>query len=103
MKSRVEQAIEHMMTEIEKGPFVNPIQVAALAASSFRESYDSLPPGPWEDKRDEFSEAIDAEFPTRSGNYERYVKALKMVTNRYGKYELVNLVNWLLSRIEKKA
>lgn len=101
MKDRIELALDHMMTEIENGPFVSAIQVAALASSSFWEAYRHLPPGAWEDKKDEFSEAIEAAFPTRSGNHERYAKALQMVSNRYGKYELVNLVNWLLQEIHE--
>lgn len=51
---------------------------------------------PWEDKGDEWSEAIDAAFPTRSGSHEQYAIAMKMVGNRYSKSALVELVNWLL-------
>jgi hypothetical protein len=57
---------------------------------------DPLPP--WdEDKRDEWSEAIDAAFPTRSGKHDLYATAMKMVSHRHTKAALVSLVNWLLS------
>ena len=51
---------------------------------------------PWEDKDDEWSKAIDAAFPTRSGSHDQYAMAMKMVGHRYSKSALVELVNWLL-------
>jgi hypothetical protein len=51
---------------------------------------------PWEDKDDEWSKAIDAAFPTRSGSHDQYSMAMKMVGNRQSKSALVELVNWLL-------
>jgi hypothetical protein len=50
----------------------------------------------WEDATDEWTDAINAEFPTRSGSHHEYGVAMKMVGNRHGKGELVALVNWLL-------
>lgn len=55
----------------------------------------------WEEKADESSLEIDAEFPTRSGNHERFLRALELVNHRHDKYSLVALVNWLLARAEK--
>ena len=51
---------------------------------------------PWRDVRDEWSEAIEAAFPTRSGSHAEYAMAMKMVGHRHSKGELVALVNWLL-------
>lgn len=50
----------------------------------------------WKDVEDEWSEAINAAFPTRSGSHGQYGVAMKMVGNRHSKGELVALVNWLL-------
>ena len=54
----------------------------------------------WDDVEDEWSEAIDQAFPTRSGSHDQYAMAMKMVGNRYSKGELVALVNWLLVRLD---
>ena len=54
-----------------------------------------------EDKFDEWTEAIDRAFPTRSGSHDAYQTALAMVGARQSKSSLVALVNWLLVRIEK--
>jgi hypothetical protein len=54
--------------------------------------------GQWEDTPDEWTEEIDAAFPTRSGSHEEYATALRMVGNRHSKGALVALVNWLLVR-----
>ena len=51
---------------------------------------------PWIDEPDEWSPAIRAAYPTRSGSHEEYALAMKMVGNRHSKGELVALVNWLL-------
>lgn len=51
------------------------------------------------DAHDEWSDAIDAAFPTRSGSHVEYATALQMVGNRHSKGELVSLVNWLLVRL----
>ena len=53
-------------------------------------------PDAWGDREDEWSEAIDAAFPTRSGSHEEYAVAARMVGNRHSKGALIALVNWLL-------
>lgn len=55
-----------------------------------------------EDRTDEHSQAIDAAHPTQTEKYGRYFRALQMVGARHSKYALVDLVNWLLTRIEEK-
>lgn len=57
-------------------------------------------PDTWDDKPDEWSEAIHAAFPTRSGSHDQYAQALQMIGNRHSKGELVSLVNWLLLRLK---
>jgi cell division protein FtsB len=50
------------------------------------------------DKPDQWTKEIDAAHPmeTETDSYGRDEIAMKMVGNRHGKYELVDLVNWLL-------
>lgn len=58
---------------------------------------------PWADRKDKWSEAISAAHPVNSDlpwRFECFDKAMEMVGNRHGKYELVALVSWLLSDIE---
>lgn len=55
----------------------------------------------WEDIKDEWSRAISAAHPTRSGSHDEYRVALQMVGNRHSKGELVDLVNWLLVELRK--
>lgn len=62
---------------------------------------EGLPPREWSDRKDKWSAAIDAEFPTRSNEHGRFARALEMVECRYDKYALVALVNWLLARAER--
>ena len=54
----------------------------------------------WEDTPDEWTDAIKAAFPTRSGSHDQYGIAMQMVSHRHSKSELVALVNWLLVRSE---
>ena len=54
-----------------------------------------------ENERDEWSDAILAAFPTRSGSHAEYGTAMRMVGNRRSKGELVALVNYLL--VKNKA
>lgn len=54
----------------------------------------------WADKRDRWSAAVDAAYPTRSGSHDEYVVAMTMVGNRQSKGDLVALVNWLLVRLK---
>lgn len=53
----------------------------------------------WNDRPDAYTAAIDAVHPME-GEFdpELYVKALSMVSNRHEKYNLVNLVHWLLKQ-----
>lgn len=55
----------------------------------------------WESKSTPEDKEIDAEFPTRSGEHDRFRRAHDLVAPRHGKYELIGLVNWLLARAEK--
>jgi hypothetical protein len=55
----------------------------------------------WEDVADEWSEAIKAAHPVRSGSHDEYGVAMKMVGHRHSKGELVSLVNWLLVSLKK--
>lgn len=60
-------------------------------------------PKNWRDRDDEWSHAIRAAHPVNSDDpkrHDRFMTALKMVGNRHGKYELVALVQWLLTRAE---
>jgi hypothetical protein len=50
----------------------------------------------WEDVADEWTDAIKAAFPTRSGSHDEYGVAMQMVGHRHSKDELIALVNWLL-------
>lgn len=50
----------------------------------------------WTNTKDEWSDAIEAAHPINTGDHATYYKAQDMVSNRHSKYELVDLVNWLL-------
>lgn len=52
----------------------------------------------WEDNNDKYSDDIAEVHPATCENpdHETYEKAVQMVSNRHSKYELVDLVNWLL-------
>jgi len=57
----------------------------------------------WKDRPDEWTDAILAAHPVNSTDPERHNRfalAMKMVGNRHGKYELVGLVHWLLTRLD---
>lgn len=56
-----------------------------------------------DDRDDEWTDAVHAAFPTRSGSHPTYATAMRMVGNRYSKGALVALVNWLLVEREKLA
>lgn len=53
----------------------------------------------WDDRTLPEDEAIKAAHPTRTGQHERYAEAMRLVGAKRSKYALVELVNWLLSRI----
>jgi hypothetical protein len=50
----------------------------------------------WEDTADEWSTVIAAAYPTRSGSHDEYGIAMRMVSSRRSKGQIVALVNWLL-------
>jgi len=50
----------------------------------------------WEDVDDQWTEVIKAAYPTRSGSHDEYGIAMRMVSSRRSKGQLVALVNWLL-------
>jgi hypothetical protein len=54
----------------------------------------------WGDKPLAEDAAIDAVFPTRSNRHDLYAEALRLVSARHSKGGLVDLVNWLLHRID---
>lgn len=45
-------------------------------------------------------ELIKLAHPTRTGRHDLYAEAMRLVGERHEKAELVELVNWLLHRIE---
>ena len=60
----------------------------------------------WKDRPDEWTDAILAVHPVNSTDPERHNRfalAMKMVGNRHGKYELVGLVHWLLTRLDEAS
>lgn len=73
----------------------------AKAAEAERDAERARALGPWDDDADEWSDAIDAAFPTRSGSHAAYATALEMVGHRRTKGALLALVNWLLVRVER--
>jgi hypothetical protein len=48
-------------------------------------------------------EAIKAAHPLRTGRHDLYQEAMRLVGERHAKGDLVELVNWLLSRIDDAA
>jgi hypothetical protein len=56
----------------------------------------------WKDAKDEWSAAIDAAHPMRSGSHSEYATAMRMIGNRHSKGELVDLVNWLLLLVKNR-
>ena len=59
---------------------------------------DAVAKASWGDQKDQHTDAILAAQPTYTKDFETYNTALAMVGNRHGKYELVNMANWLLAR-----
>jgi hypothetical protein len=60
---------------------------------------------PWADQKDRWSVEIAAAHPMRQipgaeRDHDRYSEAIEMVGARHSKYALVDLVNWLLKRID---
>lgn len=59
---------------------------------------DAVAKASWGDQKDQHTDAIRAAHPTYTKDFETYEAALAMVGTRHGKYELVNMANWLLAR-----
>lgn len=75
-------------------------------AESLEAMASALAERKWSDKEDELTPAIMAAHPTMIPHETRepwcwdvYNAAMNAVSNRHGKYELVNLVNWLMVRV----
>lgn len=56
----------------------------------------------WADRSDEWTPAITESHPVKTKAYWAYEKAINMVGNRKSKYALVDLVCWLLQRLDDK-
>lgn len=69
-----------------------PAKLESLQATS--------PPTSWADRPTEHDAEILKAHPLATGNHARYGRAFAMVEARNSKYALVDLVNWLLTRIE---
>lgn len=54
----------------------------------------------WDDKPLPEDERIKAAHPTRTGRHDLYAEAMRLVGARHSKGGLVELVNWLLARID---
>lgn len=54
----------------------------------------------WGDKPIPEDDAIEAAHPLRNGRHDLYAEAMRLVGAKHSKYALVDLVNWLLHRIE---
>ena len=68
-------------------------EIAALRAKS--------DPSNWKDREDQWSKAVEEAHPVNSidpDRHKHFDTAMSMVGNRHGKYELVGLVHWLLTR-----
>lgn len=58
----------------------------------------------WADDRPTPEDAeIQAAHPARTGNHERFQRALELVSARHSKGALVDLVNWLLTKADGSA
>lgn len=53
------------------------------------------------DKDDQWSERIRAVHPMNTDDHATYLTAMEMVGNRHSKAALVELVNWLLTKIKR--
>lgn len=57
----------------------------------------------WVDRPLPEDEAIAAAHPLRTGRHDLYKEAMRLVGAKHSKYALVDLINWLLSRIPDAA
>lgn len=52
------------------------------------------------DRRDQWTPMIEASHPMKTGAHDAYATALEMVGNRHSKGALVQLVCWLVQRVD---
>lgn len=83
------------------------IEELVMAAGAVIVGYDAIAAArknleSQDDRPTSDDEAISAAHPLSTGDHDRYLRALEMVGARHSKYALVDLVNWLLYRIEEK-
>lgn len=72
---------------------LDPDAVAAMVQKAKAEALQ----GPWEDKPDDLTEAVNAAHPCMSRkNWDIYTAALEAVSNRHSKGALVSLVSYLM-------
>ncbi len=57
----------------------------------------------WLEGEVELTRAIDAASPVLTGRNDLYEKATEMVEYRHSRSSLINLVNFLLSEIDKRS
>jgi hypothetical protein len=76
-------------------------QIDNMLAGVIAEARADALSGPWEDKPDALTAAVDATHPVYTKDYETYTEALELVSNRHSKGSLVGLVNYLL--VQNKA
>lgn len=74
-------------------------RIATLTAEIERR--DAVSKVNWGDQEDQYTEAVNSAHPMATGDHKTYETALEMVNARKAKYELVSLVNWLLTRAKK--
>lgn len=53
-----------------------------------------------DDKHDRWTPMIDASHPLKTGAYNAHTTAMEMVGNRHSKSALVDLVCWLVQRVD---
>ena len=86
--------VRELPFEVVKAEDMRQLEVRLEELTTWRsESDEALPEDP----------LIDAAHPMESGVHENYPIALRFVGARRSKYGLVNLVNWLLSRVDAAA
>lgn len=56
--------------------------------------------GGWDDREDDYTYKIKAARPCNTNEYGKHALAIDLVNNRKSKGELVDLVNWLLQKID---
>ena len=119
LKMAIEDAMKFVVTlnnyedAIQSKPFKNEADrylsyasvVIKSLATSLQEALEqpAQEPVAWEDKEDEWSEAIAASHPLQTKSFVEYESAMKMVGNRKSKGALVDLVCYLLQHFNADA